>query len=437
MTARQQIVAIDGPVGSGKSTTARMAANRLGFLYIDTGAMYRAVTVGVLDCGVAPDDEETIRSLMDDITVEQKLVDGSLRTLLNDKDVSVRIRDLDVTGAVSVVSAQKAVRKRMTALQRRLGERGGVVMEGRDIGTVVFPHAEIKIYLDASIEKRAERRHRELREKGTDIPLTDLVRDIAERDRANIERTLAPLRKADDAIRLDTTDMTLDEQVAAVVTLIRKKTWSERPPTRGIPMSRLYRTARWIVLVLYRIAFRIKCTGLEHVPMEGGVIIAPNHASFFDPPSVGIILERESAFFAKKELFRIPGIRLFLSISNSIPVDRGGYNRTVLKEVVSRLKNGYAVTLFPEGTRTRTGEFLEPKSGIGMVAVMADVPIVPCWIEGSFRARPFKNRLTLHFMPPFHPSEIQAPSKKEHYLLVSKRIMYDIGKMSTSHHGRA
>jgi len=437
MEKRKPIIAIDGPVGSGKSTSARLTAARLGFLYVDTGAMYRAVALGVLDHGVAPHDEDAVGALMDDITVEQRLVDGSPRTLLNGRDVSERIRDRDVTGAVSAVSAQKAVRERMTTLQRLLGERGGVVMEGRDIGTVVFPDAEVKLYLDASIEKRAERRHRELLAKGVDIPLAELAREIAERDRANTERELAPLRKADDAISLDTSDMTLDEQVDAMVALIREKTGSGKPPTRGIPMGWAYRIARAAVLILYRIAFRIKCTGLDNVPMEGGVIIAPNHASFFDPPSVGIMLERESVFFAKKELFRIPGIRLFLRISNSIPVDRGGYNRTVLKEVVNRLKSGYAVTLFPEGTRTRTGEFLEPKSGIGMVAVMAGVPIVPCWIEGSYRARPFKNRLTLHFLPPFNPSEIPSPSKKEHYLLVSERIMYDISKMSASHYGRA
>jgi 1-acyl-sn-glycerol-3-phosphate acyltransferase len=212
---------------------------------------------------------------------------------------------------------------------------------------------------------------------------------------------------------------------------------SDPRPTQGVPIRPIYRLFRGIALVFYKICFRVKCTGLENVPMEGGVIIAPNHASFFDPPSIGITLQRETVYFAKKELFGIPLIKQYLSVSNSIPVDRGGFNRTVLQKVVDRLKEGYAVTLFPEGTRTRTGEFLEPKTGIGMVAVMADVPIVPVWIQGSYHAKPFRSRIILHFMPPFHPSEIEAPSKKEQYSLVSDRIMYDIKSLSASHHGRA
>lgn len=208
-------------------------------------------------------------------------------------------------------------------------------------------------------------------------------------------------------------------------------------PTKGVPMRLIYRLFRIVALVFYKICFRVKCTGLDNVPMNGGVIIAPNHASFFDPPSIGIMIKRETVYFAKKELFGVPLIQQYLSVSNSIPVDRGGFNRTVLQKVVERLREGYAVTLFPEGTRTRTGEFLEPKTGIGMVAVMADAPIVPVWIEGSYQAKLFRSRIILHFMPPFHPAEITAPSKKEQYSLVSERIMYDIKKLSASHHGRA
>ncbi len=434
---RKPIIAIDGPVGAGKSTTARAVAEKLGYLYIDSGAMYRAVTVAVLERGIDPNDEEAIRGILDDVQVELKRENGAQRTYLNGRDVSERIRDLDVTGAVSAVSAQKAVRDRMTALQRKLGGQGGVVMEGRDIGTVVFPDAEFKIYLDASLETRAERRYRELVAKGVAIDLEELKKDIAERDRANSERDIAPLRKASDAIYLDTSGMSLDEQVSAVAGLIEKSGTGKNPPDGKARMGFLYTLFRGFTLILYRIVFRVRSTGLENVPATGGVIIAPNHASFFDPPGVGVTLQREAVYFTKKELFKIPVIRQFLNVSHSIPVDRGGYNREVLKQIVKRLKEGYAVVMFPEGTRTRTGEFLEPKTGVGMVAVMADVPIVPVWIEGSFRSRPFRNRLIFHFLPPFHPSEITAPSKKDHYLLVSERIMYDIRNLANSHHGRA
>jgi cytidylate kinase len=221
MTIRRPIVAIDGPVGAGKSTTAREVARRLGFLFVDTGAMYRAVTVDVLDHGVNPADEEEVKKIVAHSRVDLRVTPDGQRTLLQGRDVSERIRDRDVTAAVSAVSAQKAVRDRMTELQRELGANGGVVMEGRDIGTVVFPDAQFKIYLDASIEARAARRYRELHEKGVTISFDELAAEIRERDRANTERALAPLRRASDAVYIDTTDMTFEEQVSTIVSLVR------------------------------------------------------------------------------------------------------------------------------------------------------------------------------------------------------------------------
>jgi len=214
------IVAIDGPVGAGKTTTARLTAERLGFTYIDTGAMYRAVTFDVLEHGIDPEDESAVAELAARSVVELRREPDGLHTYLDGRNVSDRIRDRDVTDAVSAVSAQRAVRERMTELQRAYGAEGGVVMEGRDIGTVVFPDAEFKIYLDASIDVRARRRHAELSAKGCEVDLDVLRAEIAERDRANTERALAPLRKAADARVVDTSGMTLDEQVDAVVQLV-------------------------------------------------------------------------------------------------------------------------------------------------------------------------------------------------------------------------
>ncbi len=222
MTARKLIIAIDGPVGSGKSTTARKVAHELGFIYVDTGAMYRAVTLDVLNHGLNPEDEESVRGIVSKSQVELILNnDGSQRTILNGNDVTDRIRDLDVTRAVSAVSAMKSVRGKMTDIQRKIGLKGGIVMEGRDIGTVVFPDAEFKIYIDASIEVRAQRRYKELLAKGIQIEIDDLTSEIKERDRLNIERAIAPLKKAEDAINIDTSDMTFDEQVFAIISIVR------------------------------------------------------------------------------------------------------------------------------------------------------------------------------------------------------------------------
>ncbi len=222
MTARKPFIAIDGPVGSGKSTTARKVAQELGFVYVDTGAMYRAVTLDVLNHGVDPEHEEGVKDVVAKSHVELLLNDdGSQRTMLNGSDVTERIRDLDVTRAVSAVSAMKPVREKMTVIQREIGRNGGIAMEGRDIGTVVFPDAEFKIYIDASIEVRAKRRYKELFAKGIQIEIDELIREIRERDRLNTERAIAPLRKAEDAIYIDTSDMTFDEQVSAIISIVR------------------------------------------------------------------------------------------------------------------------------------------------------------------------------------------------------------------------
>ena len=199
----------------------------------------------------------------------------------------------------------------------------------------------------------------------------------------------------------------------------------------------LYSLFRYASFAVLKIVFRLSYTGIENIPKKGGVIIASNHASYSDPPCVGACIPRETTFFAKKELFSIPLVKTFITYTNSIPVDRSGYSRGVLKEIIDRLQKGWLVLIFPEGTRTKDGAFREPKSGAGMTAVMADAPIVPCWVEGSFRAKPFRSKITVHFLPPFKPSEIEANSRKEHYLLVSKRIMYDINKLYKTHHGRA
>ncbi|GAG52855.1 unnamed protein product [marine sediment metagenome] len=148
-----------------------------------------------------------------------------------------------------------------------------------------------------------------------------------------------------------------------------------------------------------------------------------------DPPFIGSIVPREMSFLAKKELFPIPIVNLFLFVSKSIAIDRQGFSRMALKEMIQKLKEGRGLMLFPEGTRTKTGELGKPKLGVGMCAIMADVPVVPCYIEGSFRAKPFLTKTTIHFLPMFNPKEIEAPTKKLHYLLVSERIIYDIGKL--------
>jgi CMP/dCMP kinase len=217
LSKRNIVIAIDGPAGSGKSTTARLVAERLGLLHIDTGAMYRAVTVKVLEKGVNPDNAAAISGLIRTTQVELERTGGALHVVLDGVDVTSRIRDSDVTRSVSAVSRIREVREAMAQKQRELGSTQGGVLEGRDIGTVVFPDADLKIFLIASLDARAQRRQDELHARGQEIDYEKLRQEIALRDELDSSREMSPLRKADDAIELDTSMLTIEQQVEFVV----------------------------------------------------------------------------------------------------------------------------------------------------------------------------------------------------------------------------
>jgi len=209
-------IAIDGPAGSGKSTTARLVAQKLGYLYIDTGAMYRAVTLYWLrNCNTL--DKNKICSMIEKINIEIHQSEYGQRTILNGEDVSEQIRHPDVNKFVSPISAFECVRNKLVDLQRELGKNGGVVLDGRDIGTVVFPNADLKIYLVASESARAQRRALELKQKGIDVSIEDIKKQLIERDKYDSSRSISPLKKADNAIELDTSDLSIEEQTNIVL----------------------------------------------------------------------------------------------------------------------------------------------------------------------------------------------------------------------------
>ena len=225
---RQPIVAIDGPAGAGKSTVTRQVARKLGLLYLDTGAMYRAVTWLVMESGIAVDDEKAIASLMEGVKID--LVPPNAASLppfvyLNGQEVTQVIRTPEVTANVSTIAAIGAVREQLVKQQQRYGEKGGIIAEGRDIGTNVFPDAELKIFLTASVQERARRRWQDLQNQGReDIDLEQLARDIQKRDEQDSNRPIAPLKKAEDAIAIVTDDLSIEEvtnQIIALYTSVR------------------------------------------------------------------------------------------------------------------------------------------------------------------------------------------------------------------------
>ena len=216
----KKVIAIDGPAGAGKSTLAKRAAEKLGYVYIDTGAMYRSVAWKVLQ--EYRDGEFTdadIAAVADNLTVTLSYENGSQRIAVDGTDVSEAIRTPEVTAIVSQVAAISSVRRKMVVLQQKMASNGGVIMDGRDIASKVLPNADVKVFLTASIEERANRRYKEMKEKGFEVDLAKLRDEIAARDKADSEREESPLVRVPEAILLDTTNMNLDEAEAAIIRL--------------------------------------------------------------------------------------------------------------------------------------------------------------------------------------------------------------------------
>jgi len=220
---KKLIIAIDGPSGAGKSTVARLLAKRLGYTYIDSGAMYRAIGWKAKQEGVDPADEQALAKLCDRTNISIKKDNDDPRIFADNVDVSGAIRTPEMGMMASAVSKSRAVRARLLILQRELSAQGGVVMDGRDIGTVVFPGADVKFYLDASAEERGKRRFRELKAKGQDIELSRITREIEERDLQDSGREIAPLTRADDALFIDSSRMSIDDVISRLLVEVTKR----------------------------------------------------------------------------------------------------------------------------------------------------------------------------------------------------------------------
>lgn len=214
-------VAIDGPAGAGKSTIAKLVAKEKGYIYVDTGAMYRGLAIHFLDKGIQPQETEKVIEACKDAEVTIAYEDAVQHVYLNGKDISSRLRNEEVGNMASVTSAIPEVRKKLLELQQNLAKTQNVIMDGRDIGTCVLPHVDVKVYLTASVETRAKRRYQELQEKGEDCNLEEIAHDIEERDRRDMTREIAPLKQAEDAVLVDSSDMTIAEVVKTIVDLCR------------------------------------------------------------------------------------------------------------------------------------------------------------------------------------------------------------------------
>ncbi len=216
-------VAIDGPAGAGKSTIAKLCAKELGYIYVDTGAMYRSIALYMLRNNINLDEEDAVNGSLKDIQVSLAYQDGKQAVLLNGEDVSDQIRTPEVSASASKVSAYPKVREALLSLQRDMASTNNVLMDGRDIGTVILPNADVKIFLTASPEVRGKRRYDELILKGENVDLSEVIEDVKKRDEADMNRKTSPLKQAEDAILVDSSDMTIEEVCNTIVTLVHNK----------------------------------------------------------------------------------------------------------------------------------------------------------------------------------------------------------------------
>jgi cytidylate kinase len=419
-------IAIDGPAASGKSTLARALAERLGLVMVNSGAMYRAVTWKILREEIDPADTAAVIRLLDDMDIHcgQHGCISSIR--IDGTDPTPFLREPEINANVSTVSAIPQVRERLVALQRDYLKRTHVVMEGRDIGSVVFPDTPFKIYIDADPAVRDERRSGD-----------GEIDSVSQRDAADSSRKTAPLKVADGASKLDTSSLTIDGVIDAAIEILAKQGFplpphlpDEEPPT---PMRWIYWLGWMAFGAAYRTLFGLRVEGAENLIRSGPVLVASNHQSFLDPPLIGNLYKTEMVYFARKSLFKGFGKWLYPQW-NAIPIDQEKPDTSSMKAAIRHLKEGWRVLVFPEGQRTMDGSINEAAPGIGMIAAKAGVPIQPVRIFGADKALPRGSgkvslaRITVKVGPPIllSPEEFKAYSGKEGYQALTERIMAGI-----------
>ena len=349
-------------------------ARRLVFSFLDTGLLYRAATLAAIG---ASDERAVAAAVGRALIMVTARPGGSATITLDGQDVDGSLRSPEVDRSVSFVSAIPEVREQLAAEQQRFAETGDVVMVGRDIGTVVLPDAEIKIYLTASAETRARRRHEEHVAASNPSRYDEVLSELRKRDRIDSGRRTSPLRPAEDAHILHTDDMTLEKVVDRMA-----------ETRRGGAM-----TGQWIfpiANVLFKGSMGIfadyKVVGRENIPTDGPLIVVPNHLANIDPAIVASALNRPPLFMAKKELFSNPMMRFLLAGYGVHPLDRTGADLAALNWAKSQLvERGRAMILFPEGTRSRNQILQSGKPGVAHLASITDAPVVPFGLTGTSR----------------------------------------------------
>lgn len=384
------IVAIDGPAGTGKGTVTGILSKKFKLLNIDTGATYRCVTLDMINKNISIDDLDKIKELLKDIKIELKIENNIQKVYLNGEDVTEKIRNKEVTSLVSQVSSIKEVRLSMVNLQRKMAEGKDVIMEGRDIGTYVFPKADVKIYLDADVEERAKRRFAQNREKGINMSYVEILENIKKRDENDRKKEIGALKVAEDAEVIDSTTKSIKQVVREISSVIIEKK-REIKQTKKIYKIRnenawkkfVRKIVKVILKTAYRIAFRVKITG--KVPEDGAYILCCNHINYLDAAAIVLFNKRKVNFVAKEDLFTHGILNWLGHLFDAIPIKRNMQDIEAMKRCLKVLKNGELLGIFPEGTRKGMEKNMKAKNGAAFMAIKGKVKVIPVGIHGTFK----------------------------------------------------
>ena len=425
------IVAIDGPAGTGKGTMAEILSKKYNLVNIDTGAMYRCVTLEMLNKNIGLDDDEKIAEMLKTIKIEMSNDGGKQRVLLNGEDVTQQIRSQEVSANVSPVSSIKQIRLAMAGLQRKMGQGKDVIMEGRDIGTVIFPTADVKIYLDANVEVRAQRRFKQNQEKGIDMSYEEVLDNIKKRDKNDMEKEMGALKVAPGATVIDGSNMTIKQVEKNISKIIDKKIkdkkkeekiYKIRPETTWKKIERAI--IKKIIYAFYKLAFRIEKVGEENVPMEEPIIICANHLNMWDAVGLVTATKRRILFIAKEDLFNNGFLNWIAHVFDVIPIKRGMRDMEAMKRCLGALKDGKALGLFPEGTRRGLEKGAKVQNGAAYMALKTKVKVVPVGIQGSFK--PFTKVILNYGKPIDYTQYSDKNPEKEDLDRATKEIMDNI-----------
>jgi CMP/dCMP kinase len=416
------IITIDGPAGSGKSTIARLLAKNLGFDYFDTGAMYRCFTWFLIKHNIDPDVEEDTKKILENFSFEIINESGKKKYFVKNEEVTDAIRTTEVTSLVSIVSAKKYVRSSLVEKQRAAAEGKNIVYEGRDMGTVVFPNADIKFFLTADSCIRAKRRLKEYQEKFPEkgISLEKILEDIEKRDKLDTTRQHSPLKRAEDAYIIDTGNLTIEEVTCKILKKVKKFFFSR--------MKFGYRICLKSANFFLKLFYKTKVYGLHNL-QSGAALITSNHVSFLDPLVVSTSCFEEIHFLARESLFKNFLLKPLITMLNTHPVSTNEANLRTFKMIASLLKEGKKILMFPEGTRSKENEIEEVLPGVAFFVNFSKCAIIPTYIHGTYEIWPRKRKfpklsgsIDCIFGTPINFCEFESLAKKERIESITKCI---------------